>query len=538
MLKVIIIDDENRIVEMIRHLIDWEAMGFDVIGTAFNGPDAFALVEKYHPDVVVSDVRMPGYDGIELIRRCHDASHYPHFIIISGYRFFEYAHNALRYGVEHYLLKPLDKNELIQALEIIKQKYYSEVAEEHVQEAESAPGSVDGSRLSLRRRFAADCISAARVPGSLAEVNRTYATAFSGERDALFNALYIKLFSVSGTRINLAPVLNRTCEDFPQYLDGVCLEHLESPHETGILCILNYSRGNQQALEKALQALIENLQQRMEMFGNFSPVFALGKETGHFDELPAAITSACTAALYSMDVSAPLIRYTDFDYSQVPIAKIYTPEISRLLLDAVAEGEQEQIRKYYNLCLSRIQAIPRRCPSILYDFIRSIRDSLLQYTQSAQLDNGELGGKLQRLSDILDHRCTESELTESALLVILEISGLISRQHYLEYSKPIRIARKYIDEHYMEQLTLDELADMVHLSSSYLSTVFKEETGLGFSDYLINCRISAAKDLLRTTDKSLPEIAEAIGYKDSKHFGKLFKKIAGIKPTDFRKLYS
>lgn len=536
MLKVIIVDDEKRIVEMIRHLVDWSALGFEVIAVAYNGPDAFSLVEEKHPDVVIADVRMPGYDGIELIRRCHDAEHYPSFIIVSGYRFFEYAHNALRYGVEHYLLKPLDKGELIQALEIVKAKRNAEKSHEGG-EAEPARQS-EGGGAALRRRLVLDCLSPDQLPAGPEEANRDYGSAFRTGEGLVFSAFFLKLFSLSGARIHLAPILRRICEDYPKYLDRLCLDHIEVPHDAGVLCLLNLRQENLPALDEAIRSLFVSLQQRTEMFGHFSPAIGIGRASADFRELPQVLDSACRSVLYTLDLSQNVIRWDQHDYKHLPISKIYTPELSRHLLDAIVEGEEENIRKYYQGCISRIDAIQNRCPSMLYDFVRAVQDGITQYIQGSQLDRTELDSRLTRLSEVLDHRCTEKELTEGALLIILELSQLISRQRYLEYSKPIRSARKYIDEHYMEQISLDELAEMVHLSSSYLSTVFKEETGLGFSDYLINCRISAAKELLRKTDMRLPEIAEAIGYKDPKHFGKLFKKVAGIKPTDFRKLYS
>ena len=532
MLNVILVDDEKRIVEMIRHLVDWESMGFQVIDVAYNGPDAFALVEEKHPDVVIADVRMPGYDGIELIRRCHDAELYPHFIIVSGYRFFEYAHNALRYGVEHYLLKPLDKQELIHALEIIKTKHGAEQGREA--QAEELPGN----RGLLRRRLVPDCLSTGRVPGTIEDVNQTYGAAFQAGDGLVFTSLFLKFFSLTGTPVDMAPILSRACEDFPKHLDALCLEHVECPYDAGILAVLNLPAASLPDLDERLQALFDALQQRTEMFGYFSLTLGLGAQSGDFAQLPRLLETARTAVLYSLDLPDPLIRYDSRSYTRSPIGRIYTPELSRRLMEAVAEGESDSIRKYYSGCVDRINAIPNRCPSMLYDFVRAVRDGIAQYISSSELDRAELEPKLARLGGVLDHRCTAAELTEGALLLVLEISQLISHQRYLEHSKPIRTAQKYIDEHYMEPLTLDGLAEMVHLSSSYFSTVFKEETGLGFSDYLIRCRIDAAKELLRKTDMRLPEIAEAIGYKDPKHFGKLFKKIAGIKPTDFRKLYS
>lgn len=116
MLKAIIADDEQKICQLIQKLIKWDEIGIEIVGTANNGLDAFELIFKHQPDIVITDIRMPGLNGLELIKKVKEHHLSPSFIIISGYRHFEYAHNALKYGVEDYLLKPIKKDELVATL--------------------------------------------------------------------------------------------------------------------------------------------------------------------------------------------------------------------------------------------------------------------------------------------------------------------------------------------------------------------------------------------------------------------------------------
>ncbi len=111
MLKVLIADDEKNICYMIQKLIPWADYGMEIIGLVHNGVDAVRVVEEQRPDIIISDIRMPGYDGLELVQKTHDLGVSADFVIISGYKQFEYAHKALNLGVEHYLLKPIDKKE-------------------------------------------------------------------------------------------------------------------------------------------------------------------------------------------------------------------------------------------------------------------------------------------------------------------------------------------------------------------------------------------------------------------------------------------
>ena len=117
MLKVLIADDEEKICQLIEKLIDWKTLGLSVAAVALNGIDAISKITEHKPDIVITDIRMPGIDGMELIERTKRICPDTEVIIISGYRHFEYAQTAIRYGVRNYLLKPIHKKELIDALQ-------------------------------------------------------------------------------------------------------------------------------------------------------------------------------------------------------------------------------------------------------------------------------------------------------------------------------------------------------------------------------------------------------------------------------------
>ena len=132
MLKVIIADDEQRICRLVQVLADWEALGMEVIGTAENGFEALDLVKKTHPDILITDIRMPGCDGLELIRQAKLSCAHLEVVIISGYAHFEYAQNAIRYGVGNYLLKPIRREELMETLLKMKERILKRIDEEEM----------------------------------------------------------------------------------------------------------------------------------------------------------------------------------------------------------------------------------------------------------------------------------------------------------------------------------------------------------------------------------------------------------------------
>lgn len=121
-LKVVIVDDEERICQLIQALINWEEMGLQVEGMAHNGIDACEVVRKVRPDILITDIRMPGCSGLELIEKVKKTCPELEIIVISGYAHFEYAQQAIKFGVGHYLLKPINRAELTETLEKLKQR--------------------------------------------------------------------------------------------------------------------------------------------------------------------------------------------------------------------------------------------------------------------------------------------------------------------------------------------------------------------------------------------------------------------------------
>ncbi len=154
------------------------------------------------------------------------------------------------------------------------------------------------------------------------------------------------------------------------------------------------------------------------------------------------------------------------------------------------------------------------------------------------LKNNEGTVMKQFLLNAYQHCYTIGRLKD---LLIKYLGGYIDhclKQLKTETIKPIRIAKQYINDHYNEKIVLEDIASMVGLNPVYFSVLFKKETGLNFSDYLVNYRMDVAKNLLRTTNDTIAAIADSVGYKDARYFSQLFTKIVGIKPALYRKLHS
>lgn len=168
MLRLIIVDDEKIIRESIRSLIDWESLGIEVVGVCKNGLEAYDAILDSYPDIVLTDIKMPGLSGLELIEKLNDTRENIQFIILSGYSEFEYAKQAMRFGIRHYLLKPCNENQIIEAIEDVKKACYLK------QQADQEPEQNVRFEKSVFRNILTDGLTNAAEPALLCDNYQCY----------------------------------------------------------------------------------------------------------------------------------------------------------------------------------------------------------------------------------------------------------------------------------------------------------------------------------------------------------------------------
>ena len=191
MLKVLIIDDEEKVCRLIQCLIDWESLGLYIAGICHDGLLALDMVKETSPDIIITDIRMPGCDGLTLIRAAKEFNPGIHFIIISGYGQFDYAQRAIQYGVSDYILKPIKEKDLKATLVSIVEKHQS--MESHRQQDEAIRNELNSTQERIKSNFINDLILNPQIIQafhSIEDINRTYYTNF---KESAFTLLCIYL---------------------------------------------------------------------------------------------------------------------------------------------------------------------------------------------------------------------------------------------------------------------------------------------------------------------------------------------------------
>ena len=535
MLKVIIADDEQNICLMIQKMIDWEVREMEVVAIANNGLDAFKYVEMYRPDIVISDIRMPGFDGLNLVKKTIEAGLDISYIIISGYKYFEYAHTALNLGVEHYLLKPIDKVELESVLDKILKNRTQKQKLENQQELEQA---VKQNKKKMNRHFLTNIIHQNTIVKNmeLNDVNEEYQMQF---QNGFFQAFFTKVDYEKTSEWDSNGIVKIIDVIIEKELQEKKIEFINSAMNTGVVTVLNYDRESGFDIDAALQNIYQKIQFELDKFHVFSFTIGIGDSKQQFQEVAFSIQEAIYAVKCRLKAGTnKLIYYAQLKYNYVPIEQIFSDKDRRSLFHATEALDVEKVLSLLHEKLEEIRKIPFFSPVCIYDLLELMSDVLLDcLKQNATKE--DILEKFQEEVDIgLDYNNRLEVLQQQMEELFVSFFEKLIQDRKLQSQLPIRLAKQYIQDNYAKQIAQEDVANAIHLSTSYLSTMFKKELGINFSDYLTSCRIDAAKQLLKETDLSMNEVAERVGYMDAKYFSKLFHKIVGIKPSVYRKLYS
>lgn len=542
MYRVIIADDEPKVSLLIKNLIQWNDLGLELLAIANDGISALAMIDEHRPDIVITDIRMPGYDGIELIDRAKQINPCIDFIIISGYRHFDYAQKAIRFGVEDYLLKPLKAVEINQTLRKMIAKYAERDLAKQREEGYANRIARDAKRL--HEQFMANLLvrshsmeSPGLLPATLEQINQDYELGFQAD---YFQVFIVKAdVHLETPNINVRRLLAEKCIGvIHDALHSKCHGALLYLSDNGIYAIANYGEMHRKALRKALGAVIDELQSQGELFDRIKVTVGLGRQCDDINELSVSLKEAERALANRLlfGVGKIIDRHEGRDAAEVASEIVHTGVRARLLkgmeilddseIRTVLEGVAAQASAHPRISGSAILALCEECMLILRFGLKS-QNAIDSWIESYQLEMHEKLNMCNNQKDVFE-------------LLGVYAYGLVSHVASLrksEHNKPVRDAQKYIQAHYATPISLDALSQRAGFNSTYFSSLFKKETGVNFLEYLTDIRIREAKRLLSDPRKTIADVAEEVGYSDVKHFSKLFTRIAGLHPSKYRKLY-
>lgn len=536
MYRVIIADDEPKVSQLIKNLIDWENLNLEHVATAHDGITALELIKKHRPDIVITDIRMPGYDGIELIKKTKEINQSIDFIIISGYQHFDYAHNAIKYGVKDYLLKPLNKNEINLTLSKMIEKYKELDTEKSRQEMRHQEDTKRQKNEFLESIYRGSKI----IPindMNLSNINEEYNVNFV---EGYYQALIIKPdyeYQPNNQEV-MNMLLGKIAKITEENLRSICSEVLLLILADRIYIIVNYKLENRKIFRKALNNIIDESHLFRDLLKELLVTVGIGNVQTSLENISQSNDEAKEALTDRILTGGGKIsQYCSEFHTKKSVETIISFEKRRKLIDLIEIFDDIEIKNWIDDVERNIVYEQNISGQFVLDTLNEIVEIILfglkNHANVKTINNSllvELCEALQMQNNVRGAFDVTSKWVDKMLRKIAD-------DRKSESNRPMKEAQKYINEHYASAINLEEVSTIVGFNATYFSTLFKKETGVNFLEYVTIVRIKAAKQLLSDSKKSILEISHEVGYNDLKHFTKQFKKITSLNPSEYRKLY-
>ena len=519
--RVLLVDDEEDIRVGISRKMDWASLGFTLVGEAENGRDALELAETLEPDLVLTDIKMPFMDGLELCRILTERLPASKFVIFSGFDDFEYAKQAVRLNVSEYILKPINAAELTAVLQKLKTQLDTERTER--QNVELLRSRYEESLPVLRELYYTRLLEGRIPPGQEAERAARLEIDLSGEA---WVAALVHIETGGGTFPALSVqqlleehlTLEGCCSKAFLYNDALAV--LSSFH--GVVSIYDYIGAMDRVCSLA------------ESYLGLTVTVGVGAPCAEPAGLPQSAEGARSALDYRRIVGTGRTIYIGDLEPDTGARLSFDENDERALSAAVKLGGEAEVREEVARLTSRLRAagLPMAQCGL---FFLELLTGLLKLARGADLPLEEVFGPgFTGAMQAGDFPSPEA-LGDWCLERCLRIQSLIRRQRTDTAGRTVERAKAFISRNYGDSgLSVERLCAYLHLSAAYFSTLFKRETGMSFTAYVTVVRMEAAAALLRGTEEKTYLIAQTCGYEDPNYFSYVFKRHFGVTPTKYR----
>ena len=533
MYRVLLVEDEYNVCQLLLRLVDWGALGFDIIGTAADGSSALQFVIENRPEVVITDIRIPDFDGVELLRRAKEYIPDANFVIVSGYRHFEYAVEAIKLGVEDYLLKPIEELELASILKKIRtqrEQRTLDLAEKERLENES---TLYHETAQKELFFSLINAPALFEEMTLEDLSGRYCLDLHGEAFQTFAVRCDPRPSVASENPLLIKKLSLATKRF---FSDCGLPAAYAEMQWGLVGLVGHPTS--EPMRQHFCHYLECLMNLADGFGSYNVWVSFSDAVQTLSVLPASYRQTLRALMGRMFAERPsdtgrLLPYYVDAPDTVSVEQILALCNLNDLLVAFRRGAGADIAAWFqsfsNLISEqsgvRYASFCAACTHIMKELFE-IRNQI----QLEERDDDDWKELFLQCGTVADF-CGELGKCVAAL------SGRYLAQCGPQNLKIITLARNFMEQNFSRPIKVEDVAKQINFSPSHFASVFRQEVGVTFLDYLTSLRIEAAKNLLRYTQRTLPDIAAEVGYQDARYFSKLFKNSVGLKPSEYRKLY-
>ncbi|KQL52925.1 hypothetical protein AN964_04975 [Heyndrickxia shackletonii] len=501
MFRVLLVDDEPLITRGLKALLNWEDYGFEVTCFAENGEEALEILKTGDIQLLITDILMPKMTGLELIQKAKGLWPELKCVVLSGYQEFAYVKEGLLLGIENYLLKPVDKEELLKTIQTISKKLFTTL------------DSNDHTKFTTLK----ENILWRLLNGEIDKNNwRERLSLYEMEVNHPFYGVSILDFENSGDEKVVAEIARYVEDTF----SADCLYQLDQEF------IIVFGGESAVYITECNHLLVDYLKKEQDMVGKF--YLSLGNTVNGMDEIEESYLSAreCKPLQIYMEPHVLISRQVYEDRQAILKKEQEWKENFTKELVKSKENLKKMIDQFYCSLMKKSGFLaPSVAKKYTIDFISYIHHSLkpdeFSY-HTASIEKMVYATNIPQMKSILEEYCQEL---------------LLSINHQNKMRSPIvQNVLEYIHANYDQELSLKTFGHRFHVNPIYLGQLFQKEVGVVFSVYINHYRLKKAKELLKATNYRAGEIGKKVGYSDTTYFYKQFKKSVGVTPTEWRNL--
>lgn len=522
MFRVLIVDDEPGALKSLKYMLDWDEYGYSIMGEAANGKQALEMLKNGSFQLIITDIRMPGMSGLELIHAIREISAELPIIVMSGYEEFEYVRECLRHGVKDYLLKPVDQENLARLLVTIRE----ELMQEFLTNKQLYHG-IPALRDRTLKRWAHGFLLDDEIRSELQYLNihiddHSWVCPLLVEMN--FQDLTDSSWTESEIGIRRFAVLN-VMEELLLHR-GYVFE--ESSSRLGVILVGESCEYR----EEVVLQLAEQIRDHVAQYAKVSVTVAVGERVEDLREMASSFRTTLRRMEMNFMFQGHIISAAQFKAYDMPLNSQVIQDIDSIL-DAVTSKDDERLssllegqKQRFLTCAASKQTVQSFVLELFAHLFRLIKEMEEPYQHIFESETNELKHilELTTLDETMDF--TEQKC--------LEVIQHLKRLKMSSSEKTVDQVKKIVKQNYAQNIHLKMIAEDIHMNPTYLGQVFKSNVGMSFNDYLMRTRLEKAKSLVLHTDKKIYEIALEVGFRQLDAFYKRFKEYTGKSASELR----
>ena len=535
-IKVFLVEDEMVIRRGIKNSIDWEKEGYIFCGEASDGELAYPMIIKEKPDILITDIRMPFMDGLELCKLVKKELPNIKILILSGYDEFDYAKEAIRLGVTEYLLKPISSGKLLEALNgvsesIRREKEDKDLVRKYMEEMRE-------NTEHEKQKFFEQMIAGNLSMADALETGKKYEMNLSA---GMYNLLLFR-FTLGKENRKSGELLGEA-----EYAIEKLTERLEYVFEfqravEGWAFLL--MADNEEQMSERVKELSKDLEEIMKNYSTIAYFGGIGQPVARLRELEESFREAerALAARFTMELNR-IISVEDIRMAQnvdtlddIEITSFGEIEKTRTMLEKfLNNGAEDEIDEFVDVYINELPEENLKSVLMRQYIIMDAYIVMMSFCEKIEGIEGEMQAQSEELKNSMKTIQTLEEIKNYIRMLLKKIIGVRDTISGRRYSDIIEIAKDQIRKTYMsDEISLNTIAAEVGMSPSYFSSIFSKEMGKTFVEYLTEIRMDRAKELLMCSSMKTSEIGYEVGYKDPHYFSYIFKKTQNCTPKEFR----